>query len=267
MIILRLYQPTLNPWVTAQSPTVNSNLPPGRRQENHFQDPMVWGLMSNDKDRGISDIIAALTLASLYIPLSFSFANLAHVSPASSLYAFVFHPIIYALLGSAPLIIVGPEATESLLIGAAIQKQGHDLESASSVDSLTSGAITALAGSMLIGAGPAETRLSRKDSQPPFQARFHKCATKERMGKQNALILLFPDRLVAVAATAVVTYLFGLDKHGVAIVGSMDSSKLHFPSPHWPFGVSNKGQLQSMATTSMLVAALGLSNPQQRQNP
>lgn len=93
------------------------------------------------------DTVAALTVASLYIPLSFSFANLAHVSPASSLYAFVFHPLFWALLGSAPLMVVGPEATGSLLVGTAVRLSQH------SDESLVSGAVTALAGSILLSAG------------------------------------------------------------------------------------------------------------------
>lgn len=104
------------------------------------------------------DIVAALTVASLYIPLSFSFANLAHVSPSSSLYAFVFHPLVWALLGSAPLMVVGPEATGSLLVGAALRyskakNQEDETFAAGNPDSLLSGAVTALAGSILLGAG------------------------------------------------------------------------------------------------------------------
>ncbi|KAF5234000.1 hypothetical protein FANTH_12354 [Fusarium anthophilum] len=306
--------------VERQGPEHQRYLPPVYSIISTIWPPSIETLRSYSKLYLKGDIVAALTVASLYIPLSFSFANLAHVSPASSLYAFVFHPIIYALLGSAPLMIVGPEATGSLLIGAAIQKQGHNLESASSVDSLTSGAITALAGSMLIGAGLLRLGFLERILSPPFRHGFisgvgfvliieqalvsfgldglakemggvdggavHKLgfmiqhlarvhylssmialsslafiliisAAKKRMGKQNAVMLLFPDRLVAVAGTALITYLFGLDKHGVAIVGSVGSSKLQFPSPYWPLGVFNKGQLQSMANTSMLVAVLG----------
>lgn len=98
------------------------------------------------------DLVGALTVASLYIPLSFSFAALGHVPPASSLYAFVFHPPIYALLGSCSLMVVGPEATGSLLVGATI-RQSQRGSGDPQTDALISGAATALAGAILLGAG------------------------------------------------------------------------------------------------------------------
>ncbi|KAI1809244.1 sulfate transporter 4.1 [Poronia punctata] len=73
------------------------------------------------------DFTAAITLASMYLPMALSYAdNLAHVPPISGLYAFVFTPFIYALLGSCPQMVVGPEAAGSLLVGS-IVKQSIDL--------------------------------------------------------------------------------------------------------------------------------------------
>jgi len=63
------------------------------------------------------DLIAALTMASFYLPMALSLAsNLAHVPPINGLYSFVFNPIIYAILGSCPQMVVGPEAAGSLLV-------------------------------------------------------------------------------------------------------------------------------------------------------
>ncbi|VUC32199.1 unnamed protein product [Clonostachys rosea] len=97
------------------------------------------------------DIVAALTVASLYIPLSFSFAGLARVPPSSSLYAFITHPVIYALLGSCPLMVVGPEATGSLLIGIHVRRveSMSNLPDDESVPLLIAGASIALAWLML----------------------------------------------------------------------------------------------------------------------
>jgi hypothetical protein len=52
------------------------------------------------------DLIAAITMASFYIPMALSLAsNLAHVPPINGLYSFVFNPIIYAILGSCPQMV------------------------------------------------------------------------------------------------------------------------------------------------------------------
>lgn len=68
------------------------------------------------------DFTAAITMASMYLPMALSYAeNLAHVSPISGLYAFVFNPFIYAVLGSCPQMIVGPEAAGSLLVGSIVK--------------------------------------------------------------------------------------------------------------------------------------------------
>ncbi|KAI4863823.1 sulfate transporter family-domain-containing protein [Hypoxylon rubiginosum] len=73
------------------------------------------------------DFTAAVTIASMYLPMALSYAdNLAHVPPINGLYAFAINPFIYALLGSCPLMVVGPEAAGSLLIGS-IVKNSIDL--------------------------------------------------------------------------------------------------------------------------------------------
>src|ERR1700722_14698401 len=68
------------------------------------------------------DLIAALTVASFYIPMSLSLAsNLGHIPPINGLYSFVFNPIIYAILGTCPQMVVGPEAAGSLLVGQVVR--------------------------------------------------------------------------------------------------------------------------------------------------
>ncbi|KAI0448602.1 sulfate transporter family-domain-containing protein [Xylaria acuta] len=68
------------------------------------------------------DFTAAVTMASMYLPMALSYAeNLAHVAPISGLYAFVFNPLLYAFLGSCPQMIVGPEAAGSLLVGSIVK--------------------------------------------------------------------------------------------------------------------------------------------------
>lgn len=68
------------------------------------------------------DVTAAITLASMYLPMALSYADsLAHVPPINGLYAFVFNPFIYGLLGSCPQMVVGPEAAGSLLVGSIVK--------------------------------------------------------------------------------------------------------------------------------------------------
>lgn len=101
------------------------------------------------------DAVAALTVASLYIPMCFSFAILGKVDPISGLYAFIIHPLIYALLGSCPQMVVGPEATGSLMVGAIINQISVNAETADQTYDAAhiSGVATAIAGAMLLIAG------------------------------------------------------------------------------------------------------------------
>ena len=103
------------------------------------------------------DLIAALTIASIYIPMALSLAsNLAHAPPVNGLYSFVIHPFVYAILGSCPLLVLGPEAAGSLLTGAIVKasmpstspKDDDLMESA-----IIIGISTAMAGTMILVAG------------------------------------------------------------------------------------------------------------------
>lgn len=68
------------------------------------------------------DFIAGLSLASFQVPLSISYASsLAHVDPLSGLYSLGITPFVYAIFGSTPSMIVGPEAAISLVIGQNIE--------------------------------------------------------------------------------------------------------------------------------------------------
>ncbi|KAJ5818135.1 hypothetical protein N7474_003726 [Penicillium riverlandense] len=103
------------------------------------------------------DFIAALTIASIYIPMALSLAsNLAHAPPINGLYSFVINPLVYALLGSCPLLVVGPEAAGSLLTGAIVKasiSQGHSGEDDSMASAMVVGVATSMAGAMILVAG------------------------------------------------------------------------------------------------------------------
>lgn len=112
------------------------------------------------------DLIAALTMASFYIPMSLSYAsNLGHIPPVNGLYAFVFNPIIYALLGTCPQMVVGPEAAGSLLVGQVVRtsiESGHSDDENDILNAQIAGVVTSIAGAVILVAGL--TRLGFLDS-------------------------------------------------------------------------------------------------------
>lgn len=83
-------------------------------------------------------------------------SNLAHAPPINGLYSFVICPFIYAILGSSPLLVVGPEAAGSLLIGTIVKtsvKQGESNEEDGIANAMVVGVATAMAGAMILVAG------------------------------------------------------------------------------------------------------------------
>ena len=105
-------------------------------------------------------------MASFYLPMALSLAsNLAHVPPIHGLYAFVFNPLIYALLGSCPQMIVGPEAAGSLLVGTVVRASvdsGKNEEENDLMHAQICGVVGGVAGATVFIAGLA--RLGFLDS-------------------------------------------------------------------------------------------------------
>ncbi|KAJ7634760.1 sulfate anion transporter [Roridomyces roridus] len=67
------------------------------------------------------DILAGLTVASMLIPQSVSYAtSLANMSPLSGLFSASFPGLVYAFLGTCRQLNVAPEAALSLLVGQAV---------------------------------------------------------------------------------------------------------------------------------------------------
>ncbi|WDK20983.1 sulfate permease [Colletotrichum graminicola] len=101
--------------------------------------------------------------------------NLAHVPPINGLYAFVFNPLIYAIFGSAPQMVVGPEAAGSLLVGSVVRgsidkDQGDEYNA--EVQAKICGVVAGMAGATVLIAGLA--RLGFLDSvlSKPFLRGF-----------------------------------------------------------------------------------------------
>ncbi len=66
------------------------------------------------------DIIAGLTVAALAFPSAMAYGEAAGLSPINGLYALLLPTVAYVLLGSARRLIVGPEASVSTLVAAAV---------------------------------------------------------------------------------------------------------------------------------------------------
>ena len=84
--------------------------------------------------------------------------------PINGLYAFVFHPLIYALFGSSPALMVGPDATASLLVGTTV-KRSADLSGGDEdpvLQAKVCGVLVGMAGAAILVAGVA--RLGFLDS-------------------------------------------------------------------------------------------------------
>ncbi|MEP1870352.1 MAG: SulP family inorganic anion transporter, partial [Paraglaciecola sp.] len=70
----------------------------------------------------VSDCVAGLVTASIALPQSLAYAQLAGFPPEYGLYAAILPLLIYACLGSSRTLVVGPAALISLLIGSSITK-------------------------------------------------------------------------------------------------------------------------------------------------
>ncbi|KXJ89090.1 sulfate transporter 4.1 [Microdochium bolleyi] len=91
------------------------------------------------------DFTAAITLAAMYLPMALSYAdNLAHVPAINGLYAFALNPLVYALLGSCPQMVVGPEAAGSLLVGS-IVKESIDMGEGGEADAVLQAKVAGVA--------------------------------------------------------------------------------------------------------------------------
>lgn len=120
--------------------------------------------------------MAAITMASFYIPMALSLAsNLAHVPAINGLYAFAFNPLIYGFLGSCPQMVVGPEAAGSLLTGQVVKDsinngnaRDNDRDRAAEI----SGTVTFIAGFVILLGGIFRLGFLDNVLSRPFQRGF-----------------------------------------------------------------------------------------------
>ena len=67
-----------------------------------------------------TDVVAGVTVAALALPSSMAYAEIAGVPVSAGLYSLLLPVLAYAVLGSAPRVVVGPEGTVALLVATAI---------------------------------------------------------------------------------------------------------------------------------------------------
>lgn len=103
-------------------------------------------------DKFFGDLVAGISLASFQIPLALSYAtSIAHVEPVCGLYSLAITPLVYAVFGSVPQMIVGPESAISLVVGQATEQFSAHSED---VDTITiSMMITFISGIVLLFLG------------------------------------------------------------------------------------------------------------------
>ncbi|SCU85087.1 LANO_0C03312g1_1 [Lachancea nothofagi CBS 11611] len=119
--------------------------------------PCFSWLPSYNSSKLMRDLIAGASLASFQIPLAMSYStSIAHVPPMCGLNALAITPFVYAVFGSVPQMIVGPESAISLVVGQAIEKISKHDNSISVTDlcvvlTFSSGMILFLFGLMRFG--------------------------------------------------------------------------------------------------------------------
>jgi len=82
--------------------------------------PFARSLSSYSRTRLRTDVIAGVTVAALALPSAMAYAELAGVPVTAGLYALLLPVLAYAVFGSAPRVVIGPEGTISLLVATTI---------------------------------------------------------------------------------------------------------------------------------------------------
>ncbi|KAL4809966.1 sulfate transporter family-domain-containing protein [Aspergillus unguis] len=269
------------------------------------------------------DISAALTVASIYIPMGLSLSNVAHAPPINGLYSFVLQPFIYAILGSSPLLILGPEAAGSLLTGTIVKasvKPGPSGEEDEAANAIVVGVATALSGAMILIAGIFRLGFLDNVLSRPFLRGFitaigfvifvdqfipelglataakeagvthgstvdkilfilrnithsHSLTAavaftsfaiimvfrtiKKQLQPRYPQVIYFPDRIIVVILSAVLTQKLGWYEHGLDILGPTKNSGNGVFNFEWPFQPKHMDQMRDALSTSFIIALLG----------
>ena len=80
-----------------------------------FLPGLIW-LQDYSRDIFKSDLLSGIAIAFMLIPQGMGYAVVAGLPPEYGLYACIFPPVVYALLGTSNKISIGPVALDSILI-------------------------------------------------------------------------------------------------------------------------------------------------------
>ncbi len=133
--------------------TIENNLTHTKSSYISYYLPILSWLPQYSWSKLFGDICAGVSLASFQIPLQMSYASsLAKLSPITGLYGLMIPPFIYALFGTVPQMVVGPEAALCVIIGQTTDKINHTLNPEFSANEVTA-IITVTLGSILLIGG------------------------------------------------------------------------------------------------------------------
>lgn len=82
--------------------------------------PFARSLAGYSRDRLRTDTLAGVTVAALALPSAMAYAELAGAPVSAGLYALLLPVVAYAVFGSAPRVVIGPEGAVALLVATAL---------------------------------------------------------------------------------------------------------------------------------------------------
>ncbi|KAJ6335571.1 hypothetical protein OIU78_012236 [Salix suchowensis] len=206
-----------------------------------------------------NDLMAGLTLASLSIPQSIGYANLAKLDPQYGLYTSVIPPLIYTVMGSSREIAIGPVAVLPLFAGT-FQAIFGLFRLGFLVDFLSHASIVGFMGGAAIVIGLQQLKgllgIRHFTTKTDVVSVLHSAFTSIHhpwsplnfvlgcsflifllfarfIGRKNKKLFWFPAiaPLVSVILSTLIVYLTKADKHGVNIVrhikGGLNRSSIH----------------------------------------
>ncbi|SCU82916.1 LAMI_0C01354g1_1 [Lachancea mirantina] len=117
------------------SRSAESQVRPSLWDRSKYYFPCLGWIPHYTMSKLMGDLVAGMTLASFQIPLAMSFStSIAHTPPTTGLNSLVVAPIVYALFGTVPQMVVGPESAISLVVGQAIERARKHHENYNATD-------------------------------------------------------------------------------------------------------------------------------------
>ena len=71
------------------------------------------------------DVIAGVTLSAIAIPEVLGYTSISQTPLVTGLYTIIFPTLVFALLGSSKLLVVGADSATAALLAAGLDRAGH----------------------------------------------------------------------------------------------------------------------------------------------